>query len=109
MRRPWWANSRTRAQAAAVLPQFMQLPTMATTGMPFRSSTGFSGSGSPPIRAGRPMRSPSTGKESTAPSTSHSNGLPRSGFTESQIPSTPPRLSSWTVSPGARRSGIFPE
>ena len=109
MRRPWWANSRTIAHAAAVLPQFMQLPTMATTGMPLRSSAGRSGSLSPPILAGRPMRSPSTGKLSTAPSTSHSKGLPRSGLTESQIPNTPPRFNRWTTSPGARRSGILPE
>ena len=79
-RSPWWANSRTRAQAAAVLPQFMQLPTMATTGMPLRSSTGASGSGSPPIRAGRPMRSPSTGKVEHRAEDLAVEGLPEVGI-----------------------------
>ena len=68
-----------RAPAAAVLPAFMQVPTRATTGTPRVSSGGFAGSGSGPMRAGRPMRSPSTGKLSTAPSTSPSKGLAEVG------------------------------
>ena len=82
----------------------MHEPTSATTGTPPASSGAAGSSGSPPIRAATPIRSPRKGKSSTAPSTSHSNGGPRSGLTESQIPSTPPRLSRWIVSPGASRS-----
>ena len=47
----------TRVQAAAVLPQFMQEPTRATTGTPeLRSAAGSSGAS--PIRAATPIRSP---------------------------------------------------
>ena len=53
-----------------------------------------------PARAGTPMRSPRYGKCSTVPSTSQSNGGPTSGLAESQMPSTPPILRSWIVSPG---------
>ena len=45
------------------------------------------------------MRSPRNGNCSTQPSTRASNGLPLSGFTESQMPSTPPMLSTCMMSP----------
>ena len=37
--------------------------------------------------------------------TRQSNGLPLSGLTESQMPSTPPMLSIWMMSPGFTLSG----
>ena len=56
--RPPWLRCRTRVQAAAVLPQFMHEPTSATTGTPAASSGAARSSGSPPIRAATPIRSP---------------------------------------------------
>ena len=46
------------AQAAAVLPEFMQVPAMAITGMPWVATTGSAASCSMPILAGTPMRWP---------------------------------------------------
>ena len=97
------------AQAAAVLPEFMQVPAMATTGTPWVSSTGSSASFCMPIRAGTPMRSPRYGKSSTAPSTRASKGWPKLALMESHTPMTPPMFSSCRVSPTASFSGMCPE
>ncbi|MCE7901841.1 MAG: hypothetical protein DYH20_04085 [Gammaproteobacteria bacterium PRO9] len=62
-----------------------------------------------PIRAGTPIRSPRYGKSSTVPSTRPSKGWPKLALIESQMPSTPPMLSTCTVSPIASFSGMCPE
>ncbi len=93
------------AQAAAVLPESMQVPARATTGTPFVSIAGSSSSELAPARAGTPMRSPRYGKLRTVPSTSQLKGAPTSGLAESQIPRTPPMFRSWIVSPGCSDVG----
>ena len=97
------------AQAAAVLPESMQVPASAMTGVPRISSGVLRSSGDAPARAGTPMRSPRYGKVSTVPSTLQSKGAPTSGLAESQIPRTPPIFSTCTTSPGFSFLGRCPE
>ena len=54
--RPLWRKRLTIAHAAAVLPEFMQVPAIATTGTPCVSSGTSSFSGSVETRAGTPTR-----------------------------------------------------
>ncbi len=97
------------AQAAAVLPEFMQVPAIMTTGTPFVSSGGSSTRRSRPARDGTPIRSPRYGNSSTAPSTRASNGAPKVALTDSQTPITPPMFKTCSTSPGATASGNRPE
>ena len=99
----------TIAQAAAVLPESMQVPASATTGTPCMSIGGDGSSVFRPARAGMPMRSPRKGKLRTVPRTLQLNGAPTSGLAESQMPRTPPMFSTWIVSPGFREVGRCPE
>ena len=56
--KPLWRKRLTIAHAAAVLPEFMQVPAIATTGHAVRSSGTSSFSGSVDTRAGTPTRWP---------------------------------------------------
>ena len=107
--RPLCLKRLTIAHAAAVLPEFMQVPAIATTGTPCASSGTSRFSGTVETRAGTPTRCPKYGKSSTQPKTRQSNGSPCDGLIESQMPITPPRFSSCTTSPGARCVGRCPE
>ena len=107
--RPLWRKRLTIAHAAAVLPEFMQVPAIATTGTPCVSSGTSSFSGSVETRAGTPTRWPRYGKSSTQPSTLQLNGSPCDGLIESQMPMTPPKFRSCTMSPGLSSVGRWPE
>ncbi len=106
-RKPPRVSPRTSSVAAAVLPAFMQVPATYTTGTALsrRSVGGMAWSR---MCAGRPTRSPSSGKASTAPKTSARNGGPISGFAEVHRPRMPPRFSTCSASPAATRSGTTP-
>ena len=94
------------AHAAYVLPAFMQVPTTYTTG----TFTGCDEPLSAPARtwAGWPARDWNSGKMSTWPSTSTSNGVPTPGLCEVHWPITPPMLSTWSFCPATTFSGTTP-
>ncbi len=106
-RRPERVNPRTSSVAATVLPAFMQVPATNTTGEP-HSRVSAGGMAPSAIVAGRPIRSPSSGNVSTAPSTSALKGGPMSGLEEVQRPRMPPRLRTLITSPTAISEGTSP-
>ncbi len=106
-RSPERTSPRTSSVAATVLPEFMQVPATYTTGIAL-SSRSAGGTARSLMWAGRPTRSPNSGKVKIAPSTSALKGGPISGFTEVHRPRIPPRLSTSIVSPGAIAGGTTP-